>query len=127
MRVTVVESAESGEKTIVRSGTGEWPATWCGTEPAVSGQDYDVEIEIDEIESWCDDSAASERRSGIFHTNDSLVACGSVSVAYDDGVFVLNLEPGSIMVEPGDISRSVKQGQFVCFAPSSVSVFPEGI
>ncbi|MGF6889490.1 hypothetical protein ABIA39_008954 [Nocardia sp. GAS34] len=127
MRVTVVEPAKPGGRTTVRSKTGEWPAIWRGAESAVRGRDYDVEIEIDEIESWCDDPSTDENVSGIHLSNDAVVACGKISVVYDDGIFVLDLDPGSLMVDQEDISSAAKVGQYICLEAASVSLFPSGI
>lgn len=124
MRITVLKEAAPGEQTTVRSQSGEWFAIWRGREPAEKGREYDIELDIDEIDCWDSGASDQRRRSGVFMSDGKVTICGRVSMTYDDGVFVLDLAPGSVMVEQGDLSPAPREGQHVIFEPNSVQLFP---
>ena len=124
MRITVLKEAAPGEQPTICSQSGEWFAIWCGKEPAEMGGEYEVELEIDVIDCWDCGAFDQGHRSGVFTSDGKVTVCGRVSMTFDDGVFVVDLAPGNVMIEQDDLSPAVKEGQHVCFEPNSVQLYP---
>lgn len=128
VRVTVLNDAAPGERTVVRSGAGDWGAVWRGRRAAVGGQDYEVEVDVDEIGRWLDVAEGGGVRVGIFDSvGGAAVVCGRVSVVYDDGVLVIDLDSGSTMIELGEGMSPCRVGQYVSLEAGAISVFPVDI
>ncbi|MFJ4657976.1 hypothetical protein ACIP5Y_42475 [Nocardia sp. NPDC088792] len=125
LEIIVLKGAVPGALTTVRSKSGEWTAVWMGDGNAEATSPYEVELEIDSIESWIDEADLGTF-SGIKTYGGSTVVCGKISALYDDGMIALDLNPGTVMIEP-DLSPRLQLGWHVCVVPASIEIFPTGI
>lgn len=123
MRIKILEDANPGECTRAQFGTKTWLVVWKGESTVQAGEDCDIELEIDGVESWLEDSLGDESSKGAESESEAII-CGSVSAVYDDDMFVLDIGIGMTMVESDSSAPSFSIGQRVCFIPTSVSVFP---
>ncbi|WP_156094928.1 hypothetical protein [Nocardia lijiangensis] len=109
---------------MVRAESGEWCAIWRGKGAAKHGQQFDVEIDVDDIESWSLIDPGKRRDNGLFADGGKTSLCGQVTLVYDDGLFVLDLGGGSTLVDPDEVISEVLVGQQLCITSNAVSIFP---
>ncbi|MEV0294185.1 hypothetical protein [Nocardia sp. NPDC050710] len=124
MRIKILEDANPGERTRAQFGTKTWPVVWRGKSTVQASEDCDIELDIDGVESWLECSQEAEYPNQVSGSGTEAIICGSVSFVYDDDVFVLDIGIGSTLVESDSSAPSIGIGQFVCFIPTSVSVYP---
>ncbi|MFI7664132.1 hypothetical protein [Nocardia sp. NPDC049526] len=124
MRIKILEDANPGESTRGQFGTKTWPVIWKGKSTVQAGEDCDIELEIDGVESWLEVSQDAKYPNEISESEGEAIICGSISAVYDDDIFVLDIGIGMTMVESDSSAPSISIGQRVCFMPTSVSVFP---
>jgi hypothetical protein len=125
MIIRILTTANPGQTTLADSGTGSWPAVWRGESPAPSGHDYDVEVDFDAVQTWL--PALNEARPGIHLSDNDIVICAEVSAVDADGVAVLDLSPGIVLVELEGSRPDLVVGQRVRLVPTIVSLFPTGL
>lgn len=90
-----------------------------------AGDTCQVELDIDEVESWVDAREAGEF-AGVKTVHCAVVVCGAASPSDDGAVIVLNLDPGTVMVKT-DLSPPVRVGQRLCLRPTEIQIFPTGV
>lgn len=123
--MTVLSDADPGGEIRVRSNGDTWPARWMGVDSVRGETELDVELEIESIESIVE-VFDLEIGGGIRVVDGKLTAYGKVSTVFDDGILVLQVDSGAVMIEP-DLSSRVQEGQSIRVEPVSISLYPTGI
>ncbi|MCP9620041.1 hypothetical protein FOH10_06595 [Nocardia otitidiscaviarum] len=122
MEITLLEDAQPDEKVTVRFRNKEWVATWRGKTAVPKGSICQVELEVEEIDTWRNiDAEAELSGAGTAHNQPTL--CGLVSTVYTDGVIALDLDPGVVLIDSESLSE-VQKGQRIQIVPHAVAIFP---
>ncbi|MFD6396975.1 hypothetical protein [Nocardia sp. NPDC060249] len=127
MLVTLLTDMPTGTSGMVRSRSGDWTAVWAGRNLGVEGVEYDVEIELGDELSEIQIYDSDPPSEGIYLKNGQLMVCGLVTTVFDDGIVVLDLKPGNLLLEASRPRPTLHVGQIACASPSEISVFPTGI
>ncbi|MFE6919613.1 hypothetical protein ACFVAV_01070 [Nocardia sp. NPDC057663] len=126
MLITLVADMTPGASGIVRSRTGEWPATWRGITSGQQGIQCDVEVAIGDEPVDLQTFQKNVPAKGIYVQDGRLTICGTLSVL-EDGMAALDLEPGSILIETTDTISPSYSGRVACIHPEQVLLFPTDI
>ncbi|WP_137876684.1 hypothetical protein [Rhodococcus sp. Q] len=126
MRVTVASRAlRAGDEIVVSSSDGgEWTATWRGESGVDVGACVDVEVEISNPLSRWDVGRAGHGAAGVATSRGQVTVRGVVTATADDGVVVLDLSPGLVMVELADARRPPEVGALIEFSTTTIELFP---
>lgn len=126
MRVTVAARAlRTGDKIVVSSSNGgEWTATWRGESGIDAGACVDVEVEIPNPLLQWDLVRADHGAAEITTSQGHVTVRGVVTATADDGVVVLDLSPGLVMVELADARRPPEVGALIEFSTMTIELFP---
>ncbi|WP_306359081.1 hypothetical protein [Nocardia sp. CC227C] len=124
MEITLLDDAHPGEPVSVHSQSGDWTAIWRGGSIEHRGRKFQVEVDIEDVDTWSTRDAESEF-IGIKTTGGRTIVCGLVSVAYDDGTVALDLKPGVVLIDQ-DFASNVRTGQRICLACRVMEVYPTG-
>lgn len=128
MRVTIALPAlrASDEIVVSRSNGGEWTATWRGESGVDASACVDVEVEIPNPLSQWDVGRAGHGAAGIATSRGQVTVRGVVTATADDGVVVLDLSPGLVMVELAPARRPPEVGALIEFSTPAIELFPTG-
>ncbi|MFI8972503.1 hypothetical protein ACIGO9_06415 [Nocardia asteroides] len=127
MLVTPLSNVATDETGLVRSRSGGWPAVWKGTDPGHIGAQYDLEIDLGDCAldvTICD---CDIEDAGIRIDGGRLTAQGKVSTIFDDGLLAVDLNPGTVLIEPVQPISNFLVGQMVAIFPERIEVFPTNI
>ncbi|MEE4024226.1 hypothetical protein V1Y59_14165 [Gordonia sp. PKS22-38] len=126
MQIRVVVGGPPRNEIVVTAGFGEFRCEWRGREEVPTGSVVDVEIEVTENANSMQ-VVGTDATPGITSVDNRVTIIGRIAEVEDEDLYVLDLEPGIIMVDRPSQPMDVAVGDLVSVMVEEVLAFPTNL